>query len=487
MDYLKLMSEKLDELRAARAEAVTALEATTAPAVDEKRAALTDEEQAAFDEARTALEAIDADIDAAEERVAELEALEERAQKASVAAPNVQTRDRSTSEPVDVRYMRPAELEARAMDRLEANPTGLDSDQLDKVDSLLRARTADCDGSDIARRMVVTENDAYRSAFQKMVTQAQPALTADEGSAIQAFNEYRAASIGTDTSGGFGVPVLIDPTIILTAQGSLNPIRAISRVETITTDVWKGVSSTGVSWSYDAEAAEVSDDTATLAQPSVTTHTARGFIPYSIEVGGDYPGFAAEMSRLLMEGYDELQASAFATGTGSAQPFGIITALDANTNVEVPVDTAGALNAEDIGDVWTSLPDRYKGNATWVMSHDVGDAAQLLSPNGQGSYFTQTLAQGEPGQLKGRPVRYASQFPAGTFNGTGVNGENLIVVGDFRNYLIAERAGMSVELVPHLFGTTNGRPTGQRGWFAWARHGADSVNDLGFRLLQNKT
>jgi predicted phage gp36 major capsid-like protein len=44
---------------------------------------------------------------------------------------------------------------------------------------------------------------------------------------------------------------------------------------------------------------------------------------------------------------------------------------------------------------------------------------------------------------------------------------------------------MSVELVPHLLHTSNNRPSGQRGWFAWARIGADSINDLAFRLLQN--
>ena len=59
------------------------------------------------------------------------------------------------------------------------------------------------------------------------------------------------------------------------------------------------------------------------------------------------------------------------------------------------------------------------------------------------------------------------------------------VVGDFSNYLIARRSGMSVELVPQLFDVTNNRPTGQRGWFAYARIGGGSINDLGFRLLVN--
>ena len=70
------------------------------------------------------------------------------------------------------------------------------------------------------------------------------------------------------------------------------------------------------------------------------------------------------------------------------------------------------------------------------------------------------------------------------FSGT-TGASNLLVVGDFRNFVIADRAGMTVELVPHLFDVTNNRPTGQRGWFAWARFGSNSVNDLGFRLLQN--
>jgi HK97 family phage major capsid protein len=60
---------------------------------------------------------------------------------------------------------------------------------------------------------------------------------------------------------------------------------------------------------------------------------------------------------------------------------------------------------------------------------------------------------------------------------------NVAVVGDFRNYVIARRSGLNVELVPTLFDVTNNRPTGQRGWFAYARIGGGSANNQGFRLL----
>jgi predicted phage gp36 major capsid-like protein len=46
---------------------------------------------------------------------------------------------------------------------------------------------------------------------------------------------------------------------------------------------------------------------------------------------------------------------------------------------------------------------------------------------------------------------------------------------------------MNVEFVPMLFDVTNNRPTGQRGWFAWARVGADVVDPTAFQLLTNKS
>jgi predicted phage gp36 major capsid-like protein len=54
---------------------------------------------------------------------------------------------------------------------------------------------------------------------------------------------------------------------------------------------------------------------------------------------------------------------------------------------------------------------------------------------------------------------------------------------------VADRIGMTMEFIPHLFQQTTagsgfGRPTGQRGWLAYVRHGADSINDAAFRILK---
>jgi HK97 family phage major capsid protein len=232
------------------------------------------------------------------------------------------------------------ELQDRALRVLEVEGRRLAPSQLDHVDHLLRHRSQNCDGSVIARRLLITETAAYRSAFQKGVTQSSPAFTNEEAHAL---DEFRAASEGTATAGGFGIPVLIDPTIILTSGAIDAPLLQLATVKTITTDAWKGVSSAGVSWSYDAEASAVSDDSPTLAQPSIPVYSARGFIPYSIEVGQDYPGFADEMAMLLNQGFIDLLASQTMVGSGSSQPRGLFTAMSATTSnpSHVVVTTTG--------------------------------------------------------------------------------------------------------------------------------------------------
>jgi hypothetical protein len=105
----------------------------------------------------------------------------------------------------DVRRMSAPEARDAALRVLDnRNATAhLASDQKDELDRQVRRNT------DIARRILVTENDAYRSAWQKLVTDPQAVVKLDdeERQAVRAWDEYRAMSEGTTTAGGFGIPV----------------------------------------------------------------------------------------------------------------------------------------------------------------------------------------------------------------------------------------------------------------------------------------
>ena len=385
----------------------------------------------------------------------------------------------------DVRTLPGAAARDRALAVLDSreHTEHLADAQLERASRLLRTQSRNTDGSHIAR-LLLTENEHYRTAFQQLVTSTSPVLTPDQARAVQAVQEWRAMSIGTPSAGGYGVPVLIDPTIILTAQGSPNDILSLARVETITTDSWKGVSSAGVSWSFKAEAAPAADNSPTLAQPEVNTHRADGYVPYSIEVGQDYPGFAAEMATLLGAGYDELLAQKLTVGAGdsSNEPYGIVTALS-GTASDINVATPGTLAAEDINTLWAALPIRYRrtGAQTAWMSHtSINNAIQQLGAGDEAS-FTVSFTEEGVLVLKGRRAYMNDYMREMATTET----KGLAVVGDWVNYLVAQRAGMSIELIPHVMDTSGAKsvPTGERAWFAWARVGADSINDNGFRML----
>jgi HK97 family phage major capsid protein len=439
---------------------------------------LTDDEEERYQDVLAEREPVKTEYDKLEGRLARSEEIQKQTYRQLKGLPEIR---RPVEEMYgrDVRTLNFREARDGALRILgdkEQNYT-LSPHQQDLLDKTVRVDT------DIARRIIVTENDHYRSAFHKLMTRDNAILTADEHTAMLRYDEYRAQSEGSTTGGGFAVPVFIDPSVILTDQETDNPFLRIARIETVTTNAWKGVSAAGVVWSFDAEASAVSDDSITVAQPTVNVNMARGFIPYSIEVGQDWPGFQAEMGRLLGEGYDELLINKFTNGTGTNEPRGLLTALDANTNDEVVTVTDGGFFVDDLYKVWKSLPQKYRRRASWMMSVDFNNKIRAFGAANVFHAYTVNLEAGAAERLFNSPVYENPYFP--DFTGT-TGAANYLVVGDFSNYLIARRSGMSVELIPHLFDVTNNRPTGSRGWFAYARIGGNSVNDIGFRLLQNQ-
>lgn len=384
-----------------------------------------------------------------------------------------------------IRSMSSQEVRDQALRRLEDRlaTAHMTSPQVEQVERSIRK------GTDVARRILVTETEQYRAAFMKSMTGKAALLDEDERRALLAWEEYRAMGEWTGATGGLGLPVFIDPSIILTAQESENPFLQIARQVPINTNQWKGVTSAGVTWTFATEGATVTDNAPSLAQPTVTIHMARGFIPYSIEVGMDYPAFADEMSRLLAEGYDELLVEKFTTGSGSGEPFGILTALSSNTNVRVTVATSGTnFNAGDPYKVWKALPQKYRRRAKWLMSIGVNNAFRQLGTADNWHAETSQLPEEWLEALFNKPTYESTYMPDVTTSTSSTAG--LAIVGDFQNFLIAVRGGMEVEYIPNLVqqvtaGSGPAMPTGQRGWFGYARIGSDSIVDTAFRLLVN--
>lgn len=371
------------------------------------------------------------------------------------------------------------ELRARALAAIEKMSGA--SDNVRQAATNIIEQFDDKD-SRLAKQCLVTSSPAYLRAWSKMSRNHQHLLTAEEARAL---SEVRAMSL-TDNAGGYLVPFQLDPTVIITSNGSLNDIRMFARQVVATGDKWHGVSSAAVSWSWDGEAAEVSDDAPSFGQPAITVHKAQGFVPISIEALEDEQNVTQTVATLLAEGKDELEAEALISGLGdgSNQPVGIVTAL-AGTASEVAPATPETFALADVYALYGALPARHRSRGAWLANNLIYNRIRQFDTNG-GAGLWEYLGGDRPAQLLGRPVGEAEAMD-GTWN-TSATADNFVTIfGNFQNYVIADRVGMTVEFIPHLFATGNNRPNGTRGWYAYTRMGADSVNDNAFRILNLET
>lgn len=482
---LEILRTRMTELAEQRAAAIEAMQAITDTVEAEDRSALTDTEDEAFAEARTLVLDIDAQLEQVESEVADLEAIEARTAAANLRAPLQVNAGRTRANPYDleVRADTPTgELRGRVEQALETERS-LSSEQREEALALVeRVDVGRQHGDRVARHILATGRPAYRSAFGKLLGGDQYGLTPEESAAV---TEARAASL-TTTAGGFAVPYVIDPTMISTNAGSVNPMRQLATVKQISTGTWTGVSSAGVTASWDGEAAEVSDDAPTLAAPSIDAEKAQAFVPFSIEIGEDWPGMEADIRMMFAEAKDNLEATAHFTGAGSGsnQPNGIVTALDGGAS-EVAPATAETFAVADIYALEEALPAKWRQRASWTANKAIYNLARQFDTTG-GTDLWVRLAAAQPAELVGYPAFEASAMDSG-FDATATADNFLLILGDFSQYYIVDRIGMSIELVPHLFATANNLPSGQRGLYCYWRTGGGVVNIDAFRMLNVAT
>lgn len=330
---------------------------------------------------------------------------------------------------------------------------------------------------DVARRILTTGSPAYRRAFGK--TLAGTPLTNDE---------TRAMSL-TGSGGGFAIPFALDPTIIPTSNLVVNPTRALARTVQISgANTWEGVTAGSVTATRVAEATEATDNSPTLVQPTATVTKAHCFIPYSIEVGEDWGALEAEMGRLIQNGKDEEEGVAFVTGSGAGvNPQGFVT----GTTNTVAAATGLTVTGANIYALENALPPRFRPNESFVANRGIYNIVRNIDTAG-GAMLWLYVSQGLNSQVPtpgntGATLLGRGAWEASGMQATVVNATKIMIVGDFNYFLIVDRIGMTVELIPHIFGATARYPIGQRGLYTYWRNTSKVLSANAFVALTGTT
>ena len=378
----------------------------------------------------------------------------------------------------------------RALDRHRHSGV-LNAAAADRADTVLRR--GDPQGL-TARYLAACGAEAYGSAFGKMVADPlqghlrfSPAEVeaVRDMSAAQDANRIMGSALTTGTS-GFPLPITVDPSIVITGAGALNPVRDISNVITVGTHDWVGVSTDAVTAGYVAEGTEASDASPTLAGPKIHTQQGRAFCGFSIEASQDWDTLSAQLVKLVADARNVVNATMFLSGDGTNQPFGILggDATYSLTTTERVLTATTATYA--VGDPWSlkaALPARFVNSATFAAAPSVWDATYRFVAQGSTTEPRQFANGDRGGDFLGRPkVEWSTMDTA-----VSTTGKQLIVAGDFKaGFKIVDRLGMQAELIPHMFGTSGNLPNGTRGLYCYWRTGAAVTGQNAFRYLEVK-
>jgi HK97 family phage major capsid protein len=150
------------------------------------------------------------------------------------------------------------------------------------------------------------------------------------------------------------------------------------------------------------------------------------------------------------------------------------------------VFTGGSFGVEDIFNLETSdngLPPRFRPRGSYLGNKAVFNAIRMMSVGtvGQGSVWVPGIAGDRPPTLNGYNAYEDSGMDANL-----AAGNDILVLGDFNYFLIADRIGLTIEVVPHVFGP-NQRPTNQRGVYAYWMNNTLILSDNAFRKLRTGT
>lgn len=368
----------------------------------------------------------------------------------------------------------------RRVDELRGRVPDSGVERLTRAFEAAEASPDDAELTLLSRWMVATSRPAYARAVGRLFRDPEHGhreFSAEELDAYRAAKAVqRAMNLGSDSAGGFLLPTHLDPSINLVSDGSVDPMRALARQVTVATNEWHGITSAGVTARWAAEGTEANDDSPTVDGPSIPTHKADAFVAATIEAAADTT-IGAQVATLFADAKAQLEATGFVTGTGNDQPTGVVTAL-AGSGSQVNTGAAGTYARDDVIGLQEAVPPRFRvPGAAFMGSLEVLNATRDFPKMDAGVDESLVDESGPRPRVRGWEWHENSSMSS-----TVGTGEHIAVAGDFRQYLVVDRVGATVEYIPHLFGA-NQRPTGHRGWYLHWRVGGDVLVENALRLL----
>lgn len=261
-------------------------------------------------------------------------------------------------------------------------------------------------------------------------------------------------STGSNPDGGFSVVPVLSPQI-QDRLISTSPVRQLARIETIDSDVFEEITTTGQAGAEWVAEREARGDTANppMHKLSVPVHEISAMPKITQKLLDDSTfDLANWLSGQIARSFAQKEGNAFISGDGINKPRGILmydVSDDDDTRdwgdlQTVPSGAASQIDEDAIVNLMYSLKVEYRANARFLMNRKTASIVHKLK-DGQGRFlWVNSLAVGEPARLMGFAVALDEEMPD-----IGA-GEMPIAFGDFASgYLIVDRIGLRLLRDPY--------------------------------------
>ncbi|MFA7585432.1 MAG: phage major capsid protein [Novosphingobium sp.] len=279
----------------------------------------------------------------------------------------------------------------------------------------------------------------------------------EEGAEIEAkaFNQFlrtgqvdaelKTMTAGTPADGGYTVAPEYSATVI---EGitEFSPIRQLASVMSISTSkVYIPVMTTPLNGGWVTETGDRDEDEPKFDQEDIDVYEQAVIVPISRQL--------LEDSMIDLQGYlagqvarqfGKQEGNAFVRGNGSGKPTGFL--HDPNLFEKVTAKMDGSDIIEKIIKLFYSLPSAYAARGSWLMTRELQGIIRAAADNTtKGTLWSDSLANGTPAMLLGRPVYEAPDMQGMTDGGSPAGSSYPVAFADWSSmYQIVDRIGLNI-------------------------------------------
>lgn len=341
-------------------------------------------------------------------------------------------KDADPADPVELVTKSLGDLTKSVDDRLKAIETKADTTKLVERLDKLEAKSNRPSGGDNKDEQAKLETKALNAFFRGGVTALDDL-------------ERKTLVVGTPASGGYVTAPEYSTTIIEKIQ-QISPIRQLASVMSVgASKVYLPLLDDRLAAGWVTETGSRSSSEPTFDQLEIDPYEAAVIVPVSQQLLEDsFVDLSGYLANQIATQFAKLESTAFMTGDGSGKPTGLL---------HTPGDYTATLAKQDASNIidkiialFYSLPSAYAGNGSWLMNRQTQGIIRAAADNTtKGNLWSDSLANGTPATLLGRPVYESVDMDNMVGTGSPVGATYPVAFGDFaKAYQIIDRVGVQI-------------------------------------------